>query len=78
MRLEGDGRSIDGVQARRNAVTLGMGMPIRLPRQQISFLDLAVEIGKFGGPEILDENYIQFTMGFSLNDNSWFFKRKLN
>ncbi len=78
VRLEGDGRSIDGVQARRNAVTLGMGMPIRLPRQQISFLDLAVEIGKFGVPDILDENYIQFTMGFSLNDNSWFFKRKLN
>lgn len=78
IRMEDDGRSIEGVQARRNAVTLGLGMPIRLPRQQVSFLDLAVEIGKFGVPDILDENYIQFTMGFSLNDNSWFFKRKLN
>ena len=78
IRLEEDGRSIEGIQARRNAVTLGLGMPIRLPRQQVSFLDLAVEIGKFGVPDVLDENYIQFTMGFSLNDNSWFFKRKLN
>lgn len=78
LRLEEDGRSVDGVQARRNAVTLGLGIPIRLPGQQVSFLDLAVEFGKFGVPEILDENYVQFTMGFSLNDNSWFFKRKLN
>ncbi|SEQ74064.1 hypothetical protein [Neolewinella agarilytica] len=78
LRLEEDGRSVDGVQARRNAVTFGLGMPLRLPRQQVSFLDLAVEIGKFGVPNILDENYIQFTAGFSLNDNSWFFKRKLN
>jgi hypothetical protein len=82
-RLEQDGRSLAGgdgvsVQARRNAVTVGIGLPFRLPRQQISFLDLAVEFGKFGVPNILDENYIQFTVGFSLNDNSWFFKRKLN
>ena len=78
LRLEDDPRAIDGEQARRNAVTVGVGLPIRLPRQQISFLDLAVEYGKFGVPEVLDETYVQFTLGFSLNDNSWFFKRKLN
>lgn len=83
VRLEQDGRTLEGgdgaaAQARRNAITLGLGLPFRLPRQQISFVDLAVEFGKFGVPDILDENYIQFTMGFSLNDNSWFFKRKLN
>jgi hypothetical protein len=83
IRIEQDGRTLqstDGanVQARRNAITLGLGLPFRLPRQQISFVDLAVEFGKFGVPDILDENYVQFTMGFSLNDNSWFFKRKLN
>ena len=77
-RLEDDPRVIDGVQGRRNAVTLGLGLPIQLPRQQVSFLDLAVEYGKFGVPDILDESYVQLTMGFSLNDNSWFFKRKLN
>lgn len=78
LRLEEDGRFVDGVQARRNAVTIGVGLPFRLPRQQISFVDLALEFGKFGVPNILDENYVQFTVGFSLNDNSWFFKRKLN
>jgi hypothetical protein len=78
LRLEEDGRSVDGVQARRNAITIGAGLPFRLPRQQISFVDIALEFGKFGVPNILDENYVQFTLGFSLNDNSWFFKRKLN
>ena len=78
VRLEDDPRDIGGEQARRNAVTVGFGFPIRLPRQQVSFLDLAVEYGKFGVPDVLDENYVQFTLGFSLNDNSWFFKRKLN
>lgn len=78
LRLEEDPRVINGVQGRRNAVTLGLGLPIRLPRQEISFLDLAIEYGKFGVPDIIDENYIQLTAGFSLNDNSWFFKRKLN
>ncbi len=77
-RMEDDPRVINGVQARRNAVTLGLGLPIQLPRQQISFLDLAVEYGKFGIPDVLDESYVQLTLGFSLNDNSWFFKRKLN
>lgn len=78
LRLEQDARSVDNVQARRNAITLGVGMPISLPRQQVSFLDLAVEFGKFGVPDIVDENYVQLTLGFSLNDNTWFFKRKLN
>ncbi|THH37612.1 hypothetical protein [Neolewinella litorea] len=77
-RMEDDPRVISGEQARRNAVTLGVGLPIQLPRQQVSFLDVAVEYGKFGVPDILDETYVQLTLGFSLNDNSWFFKRKLN
>ena len=77
-RMEDDPRVINGVQARRNAVTAGLGFPIQLPRQQVSFLDLAVEYGKFGVPDVLDETYVQLTLGFSLNDNSWFFKRKLN
>ena len=78
VRIEDDGRTLDGMQARRNAVTIGAGFPLRLPRQQISFIDLAIEAGQFGVPDVLDENYVQFTLGFSLNDNSWFFKRKLN
>ena len=78
VRLEDDPRVLDNVQGRKHAVTLGLGIPILLPRQQVSFFNFAVEMGKFGVPDVLDENYIQFTMGFSLNDNSWFYKRKFN
>lgn len=78
VRMEDDPRLVDGAQARRNAITLGGGFPLRLPRNQISFLDFAVEFGQFGVPEVLDENYVQLTLGFSLNDNLWFYKRKLN
>ena len=78
IRLAEDPRSVDGMQARRNAITLGFGLPIRLPRQQVSFFDIALEFGKFGVPDVIDQNYAQLTLGFSLNDNTWFFKRKLN
>ena len=78
LRLEDDPRSLLGEQARRNAVTFGLGIPIILPRQQVSFLNFAVEMGKFGVPNVIDENYIQMTLGFSLNDNTWFYKRKFN
>jgi hypothetical protein len=78
VRLEQDARSLNGAQARRNAVTFGFGLPIVLPRQQVSFINFAVEIGKFGIADIIEEDYVQFTLGFSLNDNSWFYKRKFN
>ncbi len=78
LRLENDSRQVNGEQARRNAVTIGAGFPIVLPRQQVSFLNFAVEMGKFGVPNVIDENYVQFTLGFSLNDNTWFYKRKFN
>lgn len=78
LRLEDDPRVLNGEQARRNAITFGLGMPITLPRQQVSFFNFAVELGKFGVPDVIDENYVQFTLGFSLNDNSWFYKRKFN
>jgi len=78
VRLEDDARVLSGGQARRNAVTFGLGIPIVMPRQQVSFLNFAVEMGKFGVPDVIDESYIQFTLGFSLNDNTWFYKRKFN
>ena len=59
-------------------ITLGFGFPIILPRQQVSFVNLAFEFGKFGSDQGLQENYINMTLGFTLNDDKWFFKRKFN
>jgi len=59
-------------------ITLGIGFPIKLPRGQMSFVNTAFEFGKFGTEEGLQENYIAMTLGFTLNDDHWFFKRKFN
>lgn len=75
---ETDPRSFNGDQLDRIALTLGFGFPITLPRQQTSFVNLAVEGGQFGRDQELSEQYIKFTLGFTLNDNTWFFKRKFD
>lgn len=73
-----DAREINGEQLQSMGLTLGLGMPLILPRQKISFVNLAFEAGRFGVDNILQENYYKITVGFILNDNSWFFKRKFN
>lgn len=73
-----DPRKVGGVQLSQKAVTLGFGLPIIRKRQQLSFLDLTFEAGQRGVKEALHENYYKVTVGFTLNDNTWFFKRKYN
>ena len=73
-----DPRTIDGSQLREFGITFGAGFPIILPRQQTSFINLAFELGQFGLEEALQETYFKMTLGFTLNDNTWFFKRKFN
>ena len=73
-----DPRSIQGEQVKSTAVTLGFGLPIIMPRQMVSFVDFGFEFGQYGVKNILTENYFNFTLGLTLNDNSWFFKRKFN
>ncbi|MCB0608903.1 MAG: hypothetical protein H6562_07750 [Lewinellaceae bacterium] len=74
----GDPRTVNGQQLKQTAVTLGFGFPIIMPRQQVSFVDLSLEAGKFGVKDVLTESFIKLNLGFTLNDNSWFFKRKFN
>jgi len=73
-----DPRTVNRVSLRQYGITFGLGMPIVVPRQTPSYLNFSLELGRFGLQEALKENYIQLTAGFSLNDNSWFFKRKFN
>ncbi|MEL6721499.1 MAG: hypothetical protein AAFP82_22565, partial [Bacteroidota bacterium] len=71
-----DPRSFNDEQLTKTGLTLGLGFPLILPRQQTSFINFAMEAGQFGLEEAINENYIKFTLGFTLNDNLWFFKRK--
>jgi hypothetical protein len=73
-----DPRSINGVQLEEFGLTAGIGFPIVMTRQRISFINLALEAGRFGLSDTLQENYVKMTLGFTLNDNTWFFKRKFN
>lgn len=73
-----DPRKVGNEQLKQSAVTFGFGLPIIRKRQQMSFLDVGFEIGQRGIKDALHENYYKMTLGFTLNDNSWFFKRKYN
>lgn len=77
-RIGADPRTLDGEQVDYWALTLGVGLPIILPRQQVSFLNIALEGGRLGVPDVYQETYFKISFGFTLNDNSWFFKRKFN
>lgn len=57
-------------------VTFGFGLPLILPRQQTSFVNTAIEIGRLGVDSPIAETYYRITLGFTLNDNSWFYKRR--
>ena len=73
-----DPRSIDGEQINQIGATIGFGLPLSLARQQVSFVNLSFEIGKNGANTDIKETYGRMIVGFTLNDNSWFFKRRFN
>jgi hypothetical protein len=58
------------------ALTLGAGLPVILPRQQTSFVNFAFEIGQYNTTNAIKETFVKISLGFTLNDNTWFFKRK--
>ncbi|MEM9919651.1 MAG: hypothetical protein AAF990_16260 [Bacteroidota bacterium] len=63
-------------QLKRYGLTAGLGFPLFLPNRKLSYLNVAMEVGQFGTDNSLKELYARMTVGFSLNDNSWFIKRK--
>ncbi len=58
------------------AVTLGLGLPVILPRQQTSFVNFAIEVGKLNTSNAIKETFVKMSLGFTLNESTWFFKRK--
>ena len=73
-----DPRSFEGEQLKEYGVSVGLGFPIIMSRQRISFINLGLEAGQFGISDTLRETFVKMTLGFTLNDNTWFFKRKFN
>ncbi len=62
-----------------NGLTMGLGLPIRKYRSydyQFTLLNVALQMGQRGGGQSnFKENFVQFTVGYSLSD-VWFNKRK--
>ena len=73
-----DPRSFEGKQLEGYALTLGLGFPMIRPRETTSYINFSLEVGQFGHAEVLRETYVRMALGFTLNDNTWFFKRKFN
>jgi len=71
-----DPRGTDG-DLTYSTISVGLGMPI-ISKGVQSYLDWGIEFGRFGKENGLNENFIRLTAGFTLNDSSWFFKRRYN
>ena len=59
-------------------VTFGLGLPIVRPREEVSYVNLALNAGRFGTEADISQRYVRLTVGFTLTDNSWFYKRRFN
>jgi hypothetical protein len=70
-----DPRKLGNEQLKQFAVTAGLGFPIIMPREQTSYMHLALEYGKLYSSTLSEES-VRVTVGFTLNDNTWFLKRK--
>ncbi|HFC00985.1 MAG TPA: hypothetical protein ENJ53_09300 [Phaeodactylibacter sp.] len=73
-----DPRSVQNDHLLKYGVTFGMGMPITLPQQKKSFVNFGLELGQIGLADALKTTYFKINLGFTLNDNTWFLKRKFN
>jgi hypothetical protein len=72
-----DPRVFKGEQIGHTGFTVGLGMPLKLPRNQISFMQVTFEKGTFKH-SYLNTDYYQLNFGFTLNDNGWFYKRRFD
>ena len=59
-------------------ITFGLGIPVRMPRDLSSGVDLAVQFGKEGSVQdnLISQSYFRFSLGFNLNTNSWIYRSK--
>ena len=60
-----------------NINDLGINFGASLPVNQLSLVNFAMKVGQRGTTDngLIRESYVNFTLGLSLNDNSWFYKR---
>lgn len=77
LKVAKDPRIINEEQLNNVSLSLGMGLPLILKRG-VSMVNLSFELGRLTSNNSIDETYGRLGVGFTLNDNSWFLKRKIN
>ncbi len=63
---------LSGQQVVDRGISLGLGLPFRNSKTSVNF---AVELGRRGLPDMVQEDYLNFMVNLSLYD-FWFFKRR--
>ena len=71
-----DPRIVNGEGLDDIGFSFGFGFPIIMPRQQTSFVNTSFELGSLGKNTPIEETYFRITVGFTMNDNTWFYKRR--
>ena len=59
-------------------LTFGIGIPVVRPREEVSYVNLSLNAGRFGTEGDISQRYLRLVAGFTLTDNSWFYKRRFN
>jgi hypothetical protein len=56
---------------------IGINFGTSIPVNSLSLMNMAMKVGRRGTANngLIREAYVNFTLGFSLNDNSWFYKQ---
>ena len=73
-----DPRILQTKQLGGAGVTVGFGFPVRALSGVNSMLHIGLEAGQQGNTDLVRERYARFRVGFTMNDNSWFFRQKYN
>ncbi|GHB52267.1 hypothetical protein [Mongoliitalea lutea] len=65
------------VVAQTNITDIGINFGGTIPMNSLSMMNFAIRLGQRGTTSngLIRENYAGFSLGFSLNDNTWFYKR---
>jgi len=65
------------VVAQTNITDIGINFGGTIPMNSLSMMNFSIRLGQRGTTSngLIRENYAGFSLGFSLNDNTWFYKR---
>jgi len=71
-----DSRVINNDGLNDFGISFGLGLPIRLQKGLPSSINLGFEYAEESASSLLKDTRLRFNIGFTLNDNRWFYKRK--